>query len=283
MSQPDGGHHVQLVHLFLTVQIGFPEAFHGSEAGVVDQEIELRAVADALFGGLQAIAGGEVRGDYFDAAWGEFGRERVEAVSPARDQNQVITASGELAREDFTNSTGRAGNHSNRGASIGQLSEDTNWGRALRNRLDKMAASHPYYVRFSFSLRPVFSGLRCVWADRAGADAADTFQPQIAHRRSKADLHGLPYLPREVRGFDRHAGRAEVPGVPCILHQTNNYPGEFKRVCGEKPDGAMGANFCAARLCVLRPPVPPDERRHVRRMPWRCGIAGCVGRYAGHD
>src|SRR3954451_14544385 len=93
--------------LGLACGVVLDERAGGAEAGVVDEEIDLDPqLVDPL--GERCCIGGEIAGDHLGVG-GELASKALEAIGSAGHQDEIVAASGELARKLFANSRGCAG------------------------------------------------------------------------------------------------------------------------------------------------------------------------------
>jgi hypothetical protein len=102
---------MQTVHAFLSRVFRSREPAGHAEAGIVHQHRKFRKRGQSLRHALQVRIRGQVGGDDFRfraVTLSKFGGESLQAIGPPRDQNQVVSARRERARERRANTCGSA-------------------------------------------------------------------------------------------------------------------------------------------------------------------------------
>ena len=128
MHQPHGRQNVQPVHLVLAVHRHGKEAPGDAKSGVIHQEFQVRRGGNAFFDRFQIRIPREVRRQDFSlhrAARFDGAGLLLQAVTPPRNQHQVVAARGELpgecgsdaARSACNQSQGTHWVHGNQGSS----------------------------------------------------------------------------------------------------------------------------------------------------------------------
>ena len=102
MSEPDGGHDMQAMHLFLIGEVGLPEKAARPEARIVYEKSELRLGGDAICHDSQIFFIGKIGrqdGDSRLALRDDLRGQRFKPVFAARNQQQIVVRR-KFSRED---------------------------------------------------------------------------------------------------------------------------------------------------------------------------------------
>ncbi len=113
MREPHQREHVELDLRHLARRVELDEVSVGAHPRVVDEDVDgaLRVIEPSLHGG-DTVVGHQVGRERLDRdpiAGPELARERVEARAVARDQHQVMTATGERGGERAPDARGGTG------------------------------------------------------------------------------------------------------------------------------------------------------------------------------
>jgi hypothetical protein len=96
------GHHVDAVHLVLSVDIDFEEEAFGAEAGIVDEYLEVGRRLDVPNDGLHAGVRGKIGckdGGTDLAVALQTGGDILEPVEPPGNERNIMSALSEFAGE----------------------------------------------------------------------------------------------------------------------------------------------------------------------------------------